>query len=61
MLFKYQLCDYLKQLIKLFETILPRTDDEMFDVSKQRQRTWKTMSLSKLFLALAKSLSKTFP
>ena len=30
------------QLIKLFEAILPRSDDQIIDLNKQTQRIWKT-------------------
>ena len=40
----YLLCDCLKQLIKLSETILPRGGrSEIFDLNKETQRIWKTV------------------
>ena len=43
MIFRYYLCDFLKQLIQLFDAILPRPDDQIFDLNKQTQRIRKTV------------------
>ena len=46
MLFKYQLCDCLKQLIQLSEAILPRTDEEIFDWTNKHKGFEKQLLLS---------------
>ena len=53
-MFKYLLCDWLKQLIKLFEEILPRTGDQIFDLNKQTQRIWLTVVAINFNVAMKK-------
>ena len=36
----------LKQLIQLFEAILPRTDDQIFELNKQTQKIWKSVAMN---------------
>ena len=45
------------QLIKLFEAILPRSDDQIFDLNKQTQRIWKTAATINFNVAIT---SKNF-
>ena len=40
------------QLIKLFEAILPRSDDQIFDLNKQTQRIWKTAATINFNIAI---------
>ena len=44
------LCDCLKELIQLFEENFSCPDDQVLDLNKQTQRTWKTVAASKSFL-----------
>ena len=56
MIFRYYLCDCLKELIKLLKACSkllkanPHTDDQIFDRNKQTQRIWKlSVAIKKKF------------